>query len=463
MTADGAVRITYDLYISNLIDGRWTKPVPVAGDVNTQRNERCPSLSPDRKYLFFSRWRYKNIRRSVIMVAELKDNRYVNAVELPPSINTYNYDLAMSPSRDGKGFYFSSRRPGGYGGWDLYYTRYNEGKYEEPVNLGPRINSPDNELFLTEAGKELFFCSDRTGGLGGYDIYATGYPAFILKRKVKNGEGTAIPTGQEKIEKKEPVKKETDKTKDPDISTRDTVHLDDPPVKKEEKVIIPDTQDDEGYDDKSQDTRTRIQFNIINSETGKPVILRFRVYLKDTENPASEALRVIKRKSDTDGSFVVYPKDDVTSIVLKLDETGFSLPRTSVTVKPGDRRNIDVEVSRDLKKKIDFIFRPVYFPFKSSKIKLSYYPYLHRIINYLRDHRDVRISIIGHSDFRGSDRANYLVSIKRARALKDYFIKMGLKQNRFTVQGMGSKRPLTKKPGEVFYEINRRVEFKVIQ
>jgi len=167
VTADGAVRITFDLYISNLIDGRWTKPVPVAGDVNTQRNERCPSLSPDRKFLFFSRWRYKNIRRSVIMVAELKDNRYVNAVELPPSINTYNYDLGMSPSRNGKGFYFSSRRPGGYGGWDLYYTQYSEGKYEEPVNLGPRINSPDNELFLTEAGKELFFCSNRTGGLGG--------------------------------------------------------------------------------------------------------------------------------------------------------------------------------------------------------------------------------------------------------------------------------------------------------
>ncbi len=480
VTADGMVRITYDLYISHRIDGRWTKPVPVPGDVNTTRNERCPSLSPDRRFLYFSRWRYSNIRRSVIMVAELKNNRYVNVRPLPETINRYSYDLALAPSRSG-GFYFASRRPGGYGGWDLYFTKKIKDSWTKPVNLGPEINSPDNELFLSEAGSEIFFCSDRTGGLGGYDIYSSGIPAFVKGRKTSppakkdkdTDAGKSTPRRDKKI-----AGKSNEKTKLPETGSSPKKKQSPSIVKNEKKEparVETENDYDEiirheysdttvpGTENKAEDTRTRIRFRVTSSVSGNPLTARFRVYLKDNDDPASLPLRTIKRKSGPKGAFTVYPKDDVTHVVVKIDEPGFTMKRTSVAVQRGAARIVNIELAPVPGKKYRLIFRPLYFGFKSSTIRIGYYPYLHKIIDYMRKNPETRLVITGHSDRRGSERANYLISIKRARAVKDYFVRMGLSQERFVVRGMGETKPLTWQPGDIFNELNRRVEFRLTE
>jgi Tol biopolymer transport system component len=166
VTADGMRRITFDIYISQNINGMWTAPKPVAGDVNTTRNERSPSLSHDRKTLFFSRWRFRNIEKAQIMKADLSDNAYINSRALPFPVNSDNYDIGFIPSRTRSGFYFSSRREGGHGGWDLYFAPEKNGEFKEIINMGPGINSPDNELFMAEGGSDIFFCSNRYGSLG---------------------------------------------------------------------------------------------------------------------------------------------------------------------------------------------------------------------------------------------------------------------------------------------------------
>lgn len=75
---------------------------------------------------------------------------------------------------------FASDRPGGYGGYDLYYSLFQDGDWSEPVNLGPDINTASNE-YRPVLGKDnrfsnyfLIFSSDRPGGKGGYDLYFTG-------------------------------------------------------------------------------------------------------------------------------------------------------------------------------------------------------------------------------------------------------------------------------------------------
>jgi outer membrane protein OmpA-like peptidoglycan-associated protein len=75
-------------------------------------------------------------------------------------------------SADGKKLYFASDKPGGYGGADLYYSLFKDGYWNDPVNLGPVINTKGNETypFLNPAG-ELFFSSDGHEGIGGKDIY----------------------------------------------------------------------------------------------------------------------------------------------------------------------------------------------------------------------------------------------------------------------------------------------------
>jgi hypothetical protein len=75
---------------------------------------------------------------------------------------------------------FASDRPGGYGGFDLYYSMFKNGKWNSPVNMGPRINTSSNEyrpvvgIHPDFTNKYMIFSSDRPGGKGGYDLYFTG-------------------------------------------------------------------------------------------------------------------------------------------------------------------------------------------------------------------------------------------------------------------------------------------------
>lgn len=88
-------------------------------------------------------------------------------------------------SSDGKTIYFSSDRPGGFGGADLYKTTIDEnGKWSEPENLGPQINTKGDELYPTINGDEFFFSSDGHVGFGGLDIYKVSW-ANILNSKPK--------------------------------------------------------------------------------------------------------------------------------------------------------------------------------------------------------------------------------------------------------------------------------------
>ena len=89
--------------------------------------------------------------------------------------NTEWFNITMPClSHDGKRLYFASDKPDGYGGMDIYYTNWKNGYWEDPVNLGPLINTPGNETypFINETG-ELFFSSDGLKGLGGKDIFVT--------------------------------------------------------------------------------------------------------------------------------------------------------------------------------------------------------------------------------------------------------------------------------------------------
>ncbi|MGB3922458.1 MAG: hypothetical protein WBL00_00860, partial [Bacteroidales bacterium] len=89
--------------------------------------------------------------------------------------NTEWFNITMPTlSHDGQRLYFASDKPDALGGLDLYYSNWRNGYWEDPVNLGPEINTEGNETypFISETG-ELFFSSDGRGGLGGKDIYVT--------------------------------------------------------------------------------------------------------------------------------------------------------------------------------------------------------------------------------------------------------------------------------------------------
>ncbi|MCD6331650.1 MAG: PD40 domain-containing protein [Bacteroidales bacterium] len=102
-------------------------------------------------------------------------------------ITQLNSDAADAcPFINGNLLVFTSKRAGGYGGYDLYYSVYDGDKWQDPVNFGPLINSPYNEFrpatfYAPYFSNDLMiFSSDRPGGRGGFDLYYVGISKLIL-------------------------------------------------------------------------------------------------------------------------------------------------------------------------------------------------------------------------------------------------------------------------------------------
>ena len=98
-------------------------------------------------------------------------------VNLGPVINTMANDLAAALSRDERSLYFTSTRPGGFGGEDIWVSHRTSknAAWESPANLGTTINSfaLERVRYLSPDGHLLLFQSDRGGGLGGSDLWAS--------------------------------------------------------------------------------------------------------------------------------------------------------------------------------------------------------------------------------------------------------------------------------------------------
>jgi len=429
-------KIAYDIFISTKTEGEWSRPHPVMGNINTIHNERSPSLTHDKKFLFFSRWPFKKLDQVKIYRATLKNGIYTDIIEMPDTINSGNFDLALIPSIKNSGFYFSSRRAGGYGGWDIYYAYINNGRIGDVVNLGPGVNSEDNDLFFSETADAIYLCSNRGGGTGLYDIYTAVLPGKIFKNK-----------------------------------TAEYVPVEDVKIIKQSKSDV-----------------TSVRFIILNSATNNPVSAKFRVYLKDSPDPQKPELRFLSAVSNSIGIFTVIPKEDIKYIVVKNDGTAFTPIRKQVKVRPNHMTDCIIKLrplkrrqplrnktvpkiiplipeKKTIKNKIKksqaplLLFRNIYFAKNSDKIRLEYIPYIHEIISHLRMNTDLKIKITGHSDQEGGYLKNKKISLKRAKTVRDYFLKLGLKSGRFSVTGKGNSKPVTHV--KKYSSVNRRVEFTI--
>lgn len=154
-------------------------PTNLGPTVNSSSDDDNPSISADGLELFFSSDRPGGYGNGDIYVTtrETTDDDFGPPVNLGPTINSSSYDACPSISADGLELYFGSLRPGGFGNCDLWVTSRptTDDPWGTPMNLGATVNSSDadNLVEISADGLELFFGSDRPGGLGGWDIWVT--------------------------------------------------------------------------------------------------------------------------------------------------------------------------------------------------------------------------------------------------------------------------------------------------
>ncbi|RME14487.1 MAG: tetratricopeptide repeat protein, partial [Bacteroidetes bacterium] len=166
-----------DIFYSENINGKWSKPVNVGPPVNTQHWETQPSFSSDGKTLYFIRGIVSrgNIKQGDIYMAVLDENgKFSEPVKLGPNINTDKDEESVFIHPDNQTLYFSSNGHTGMGGLDIYMSkRQPDGSWGPAINLGYPINThhDENSLLVDPSGKIAYFASNRNDSYGGLDIY----------------------------------------------------------------------------------------------------------------------------------------------------------------------------------------------------------------------------------------------------------------------------------------------------
>ncbi len=182
-----------DLYISEYDGNDWLEPHPLTG-INTANWESSACFSADGRFLYFTSDKPGGYGGSDIYRARVMDTGTFSDIEnLGPVINTAYDEDAPQIHSDNKTLFFSSKGHQGLGGYDIYSSIYNEdtGQWEQPRNIGYPINTPDDDIYFTllSNGTKGFFSSYRNDSFGEKDIYMITRPQsvptkFLMKFKL---------------------------------------------------------------------------------------------------------------------------------------------------------------------------------------------------------------------------------------------------------------------------------------
>ncbi|GAB4279736.1 MAG: OmpA family protein [Marinilabiliales bacterium] len=168
-----------DIYVSYNENGQWSELHNLGPNINGRNTwEGQPSITSDGKVLYFASARPDTIQGQggIDIYYSVRDDNgnWGRAVNLGPKINTPRNDKSPFIHSDSQTLYFASDGYPGLGGFDIYYSRYENGEWTDPRNIGYPINTEGDDLgfVVSASGKKAYFSSNRFNENGGYDIYS---------------------------------------------------------------------------------------------------------------------------------------------------------------------------------------------------------------------------------------------------------------------------------------------------
>ncbi len=441
---------------------RWDTPkrLDEALMVDTGEDEGAPNFDRTGNSLYFTRSISEKGKDPQVEIyqSDLVSGSWSKPVKLKFGNDSL---LAAHPSVSltGDKIYFVSNRPGGFGGNDIWFSqKTGENKWGAPRNMGPQINTAGNEMFpFIRDNGELYFSSDSHVGLGGLDIYR------------------AKPMENEKWD--------VENMGSPINSPGDDFAISFYPG--EERGLFSSFREgsrgDDIYSFEMPPKSYSVEGKIYNKETGEPIEIA-AVRLIGTDGTQ---LRMKSEKAEF--KFKLKPGVEYLVTAFKKGFLNTKAYVSTVGLDQGKYFSVRMDLTPvDQPIKIDNIF----YEFGKWELLHESIASMDTLVTLLKENPTVVIELMAHTDCRGNDTDNLLLSQKRAQSVVDYLISKGIQQARLVAKGYGAKvpkivdakivkaYPFLKKgqilsckfieglkstdDREVCHQLNRRSEFKVV-
>jgi outer membrane protein OmpA-like peptidoglycan-associated protein len=445
-TDNGGSKVEEDFYQTKRVDGIWQKSRALGPPINTHGNEGAHSISPDGRYFFFTGCnRAAGIGSCDLYYSERTGASWSDPVNMGDMINTSTWEAQPTISPDGRLLIFTSKREGGKGQSDLWYTeKTSSGRWSIPQNLGDSLNTELEESgpFIHPDGKTLYFSSTGHPGMGGKDI-------FYSKRKADGSWSKPVNIGY-------PIN-----------------------TKGEEMHLVVSANGLHGYfsSDRAGGFGQNDLYVFDLYETARPAPVTFLVgKVKDQKtgnglNARFEIIdlltgqtRAISNSDKQTGEFMVSLPTG-SSYALNVSAPGYLFFSENYTLgndlKPTDQFKVNIEL-KPINTGENSVLKNVFFESGSALLKRESTSELDKLVEFLNLNKTVTAEIGGHIDNVGNDQANVLLSEERSQSVVNYLVGKGVNAARLKSKGYGETKPVADNSTEEGRKLNRRTEFTVI-
>jgi len=378
------------IYMTKLESGKWTNPAKLNENINYPKTYNVqPSVSPNSDTLFFVSKREGGMGMHDIYYSTCSgDDNWGKAINMGAEINTPGIDMSPCYYPEDRTLFFSTNGREGFGGLDIFMAK-GKNFTEEVQNVGLPFNSSKDDFYFVVGEKKGYLASNRDGGIGNDDIYM-----FM-------------------IESKQALIAQVDKDS----------------LQEAQSISIVGT--------------------LIDEETHQPAS-DVGVILKNEKN------ETLKRTTTNEKGTFRYEnlKPDNYKVTLE-DKDAKITAEIKYLVEDVKVKSSDQPVSRVL-------FENIYFDFDKFDLRPEAKKTLDDLCAYYKKHPEVQIEMNAFTDSYGSDAYNVALSEKRGTKALDYLKSKGLDKSALVVNALGEGKPMVANKNAIGRQLNRRVEFQII-
>lgn len=430
-----------DFYISHKADTTWQKAVPLPGLINTPENEGTTSVDPEGRYIFYTVCNQDGFGSCDLFYSayDAENNIWGKRRNLGKTVNSAFWDAQPSISADGTSLIFASARPGGYGGKDLWTTRFENGRWSVPENLGSTINTSEDEEapFLHYDGKTLYFSSTGHPGYGQHDL-------FVSKKTVDGGWSKPVNIGK-------------------GVNSRD-----------DESGLYVDRKGEKAYFASSRPGGYGgldiYSFDLVGSKKPEPItFVKGSVFDAENNKSLSGRIEIVSLKDNA-----VLLRDSASRFFTTLAPGGnyalnvyrsgylFYSANFQPTEKGIDSPFVVDAYLKKIQANVSTVLENIFFDVDKYDLKPESFVELNVLVDMMMKNPGLKVEISGHTDNSGSAEHNLELSRNRAGSVVTYLISKGIAKNRLTPVGYGSEKPMASNDTDAGKARNRRIEIRIV-